>query len=104
MSGAGSPLPCRRQLHHANNFLVARGDLRLAQSVPALIRWLNEIDSTHVAVAGGKGASLGELVRAGAPVPPAFIVTSAAFEAFMGVGRSGGPRSRDCRTSRLGNP
>ena len=40
---------------------------------------LSELDSSQVAVAGGKGASLGELTRAGAPVPPGFVVTSAAF-------------------------
>ncbi|MGH3301626.1 MAG: PEP/pyruvate-binding domain-containing protein [Streptosporangiaceae bacterium] len=31
------------------------------------------------AVVGGKGASLGELGRAGLPVPPGFVVTAAAF-------------------------
>ncbi|MBW5483278.1 phosphoenolpyruvate synthase [Streptomyces bambusae] len=30
-------------------------------------------------VAGGKGANLGELVRAGFPVPPGFVVTTAAY-------------------------
>ena len=34
-------------------------------------------------IAGGKGASLGELMRAGAPVPAGFVVTSAAFDRFM---------------------
>jgi len=32
---------------------------------------------------GGKGASLGELTFAGAPVPPGFVVTTDAFEAFL---------------------
>jgi pyruvate,water dikinase len=32
---------------------------------------------------GGKGASLGELTRAGIRVPPGFAVTTAAFEAFL---------------------
>lgn len=40
-------------------------------------------------VAGGKGASLGELTRAGLPVPPGFIVTVAAFERAMQVPDSG---------------
>lgn len=47
---------------------------------------LSELDATSVAVAGGKASSLGELIRAGAPVPPGFVVTSAAFEAFMDRG------------------
>ena len=46
---------------------------------------LNELDSTQVSLAGGKGASLGELMRAGVSVPPGFVVTSQAFDAFMKV-------------------
>jgi pyruvate, water dikinase len=34
---------------------------------------------------GGKGASLGELTHAGVPVPPGYVVTTAAFEAFLGA-------------------
>ena len=37
-------------------------------------------DRPHV---GGKGASLGELQRAGIAVPPGFIVRTAAFECFL---------------------
>ena len=33
--------------------------------------------------AGGKGANLGELVRAGFPVPPGFVVTTNAYAAFV---------------------
>jgi len=47
---------------------------------------LDELDSSAVGVAGGKGASLGELVRAGAPVPPALVIASTAFETFMNSG------------------
>lgn len=32
---------------------------------------------------GGKSASLGELTNAGVPVPPGFVVTTAAFEEFL---------------------
>ena len=49
----------------------------------SLTNRLSELDSSSVAEAGGKGSSLGELMRAGAPVPPGFVVTSAAFKAFM---------------------
>jgi pyruvate,water dikinase len=34
-------------------------------------------------IAGGKGASLGEMTKAGIPVPPGFVVTSQAFEYFL---------------------
>jgi len=38
-----------------------------------------------IAVAGGKGANLGELTRAGLPVPPGFVLTTAAYR-DVGVG------------------
>ena len=50
-----------------------------------MIYELNELDSSYVAEAGGKGSSLGELIRVGVPVPAGFVVTSAAFEQFMSV-------------------
>ncbi len=46
---------------------------------PQLIYTLTELDSSQVATAGGKGSSLGELTRAGAPVPPGFVVSAQAF-------------------------
>ena len=47
------------------------------------IRRLDDLDGTHVGLAGGKGASLGELIRAGVRVPPGFVVTRPAFDAFL---------------------
>ncbi len=47
------------------------------------IAWIDELSAHDVETAGGKGANLGELTRAGAPVPPAFVVTSAAYLAAM---------------------
>jgi len=44
---------------------------------------LEEIDASKVPLGGGKGASLGELVRAGVRVPPGFVITRPAFDAFM---------------------
>ena len=44
---------------------------------------LSDIGTNDATIAGGKGASLGELMRAGAPVPVGFVVTSAAFDRFM---------------------
>jgi pyruvate,water dikinase len=40
-------------------------------------------DARDPAVVGGKGASLGELTRAGVAVPPGFVVTAGAFAAAM---------------------
>src|SRR3989344_3852035 len=42
-----------------------------------------EITKDDVALAGGKGASLGEMTAAGISVPPGFVVTAQAFEAFL---------------------
>lgn len=44
---------------------------------------LSEVTRHDLAVAGGKGANLGELVRAGFPVPPGFVVTTAAYDAAV---------------------
>ncbi len=49
-----------------------------ARSVVA-VRSLGELGREDVELAGGKGANLGELTRAGFPVPPGFVVTAAAY-------------------------
>src|SRR5690606_16425542 len=41
-----------------------------------------ELGRDDVAEVGGKGANLGEMTRAGLPVPPGFVVTVAAFHRF----------------------
>ncbi|HEX6709413.1 MAG TPA: PEP/pyruvate-binding domain-containing protein [Rubrobacter sp.] len=45
-----------------------------------LILPFKAIDRSALPVAGGKGANLGELVRAGLPVPAGFCITTAAYE------------------------
>ena len=45
--------------------------------------WFDEIRKDDIALAGGKGANLGELSRAGLPVPLGFVVTTKAYEAFV---------------------
>src|SRR5215470_13419205 len=42
-----------------------------------------EVDGTRLPEVGGKGANLGELTRAGFPVPPGFCVTTAAYRDFV---------------------
>jgi pyruvate,water dikinase len=37
--------------------------------------------------AGGKAANLGEMIRAGFPVPPGFVITSAAYDRFVDQNR-----------------
>ncbi len=43
----------------------------------------NQVGKDDVSLAGGKGANLGEMTRAGLPVPPGFIVTSTAYFNFL---------------------
>lgn len=42
-----------------------------------------EVGKNDIALAGGKGANLGEMTRAQIPVPPGFIVTSEAYFRFL---------------------
>ncbi|MGH3823620.1 MAG: PEP/pyruvate-binding domain-containing protein [Pseudonocardiaceae bacterium] len=43
----------------------------------------DQVGRDDVDVAGGKGANLGELARAGLPVPPGFVLTTAAYREFV---------------------
>ena len=47
------------------------------------IRPLDTVGRDDVDLAGGKGANLGELVRAGLPVPPGFVLTTDAYRAHV---------------------
>lgn len=42
-----------------------------------------QLRKTDVGIAGGKGASLGEMTNAGIPVPPGFVVLAPAFDRFL---------------------
>jgi pyruvate,water dikinase len=41
--------------------------------------WFNELTREDVSLAGGKGANLGEMTRAGLPIPSGFVITAQAF-------------------------
>ena len=47
------------------------------------IVWFREVRAKDVALVGGKGANLGELVNANFPVPAGFIITSEAYFDFI---------------------
>lgn len=47
------------------------------------IKPFSEIGKDDASIAGGKGASLGEMTQAGIPVPPGFVVTAGAFDHFL---------------------
>ena len=49
----------------------------------AFLKPFKQISKHDVAIAGGKGASLGEMTQARIPVPPGFVVLAGAFDAFL---------------------
>jgi pyruvate,water dikinase len=59
------------------------------------VRDLGDVGAGDRAAVGGKGASLGELIRAGIPVPAGFVVTVEAFERGMRALDPGGEIGRE---------
>lgn len=57
-----------------------------AQARSGLIRSFEDLAREDVAFAGGKGANLGELTRAGFSVPAGFVVGAAAYDLFVTTG------------------
>jgi len=49
----------------------------------SFIRLFSELSKNDVHLAGGKGASLGEMTQAGIPVPPGFVILAPAFDRFL---------------------
>lgn len=45
--------------------------------------WFEEVGRDDLGLVGGKGANLGELTRAGIPVPPGFVVTADTYFHFI---------------------
>lgn len=51
------------------------------------VKWFSELKNTDVSIAGGKGASLGEMYNSGFPVPPGFVITAQAYSHFISSAR-----------------
>ena len=51
---------------------------RTIETEPIIVA-LTEVDASFLPLVGGKGANLGEMIRAGFPVPPGFCVTTVAY-------------------------
>jgi pyruvate,water dikinase len=54
-----------------------------AEASLSYIAWFEELSKQDASLVGGKGANLGEMTRAGFPVPPGYVVTVEAFRAFV---------------------
>jgi len=48
-----------------------------------IIVWLGDERASDVKLVGGKAAGLNEMIKAGIPVPPGFIVTTEAYRQFI---------------------
>src|SRR5690242_19478160 len=66
-----------------------------------LVCWLQDLGQDDGGLAGGKAAHLGELLRAGLPVPPGFVVTTAAYDHFLAAN---GLREEVERLTRTSHP
>src|SRR5262245_56999025 len=58
------------------------GEVHSAGASPLVLPF-TQIGRGDLALAGGKGANLGKMTRAGFPVPPGFCVTTAAYRLFL---------------------
>lgn len=47
------------------------------------VKWFQELSNKDISVAGGKGASLAEMINNKFPVPPGFVVTAHAYDLFI---------------------
>jgi len=47
------------------------------------VYWFAELSKDSLAIAGGKGANLGEMVKAGFPVPPGCAISTQAYRSFV---------------------
>lgn len=57
----------------------------LNTTTTAYVLDFEEISAADLPLVGGKGANLGEMVKADFPVPPGFCLTTAAFERFIAL-------------------
>ncbi len=47
------------------------------------VKFFNRLSKSDILIAGGKGASLGEMTKVGIPVPPGFVILVEAFDKFL---------------------
>jgi rifampicin phosphotransferase len=55
----------------------------------------SQVDADSVGLVGGKGANLGQMTRAGLPVPPGFCLNAAAYREFLQSPSSAGVTARE---------
>jgi rifampicin phosphotransferase len=70
-------------IEHITPYRAAGSRLSGHGASDVLVTPLAELSAQDLPLAGGKGANLGELIRAGFPVPEGFVVTTAAYAAVL---------------------
>lgn len=79
-----SPTP-RGNLNKNNSFPVLKRAIG-SKALPFLTgftKFFASLNKNSVSEAGGKGAQLGEMSKAGIPIPPGFVVLSQTFDRFL---------------------
>jgi pyruvate, water dikinase len=71
---------------------------------PPLICWTKDLSRSDISRVGGKGANLGELGRAGLPVPPAFVITVDAYARFRAASQLGSALDKKLRGINVDDP
>lgn len=52
----------------------------------SIVKFFNDIADDNINLVGGKGLSLGKMVRVGLPVPPGFVITTELYNKFKSSG------------------
>jgi len=55
----------------------------LSEMKKELVIWFENLRKTDIPSVGGKNANLGEMIKAGIPVPPGFAITAYAYKKFI---------------------
>lgn len=55
----------------------------MASKEEKLVLWFDELNKGDTPLVGGKNANLGEMMRAGIPIPPGFAITAYAYKKFI---------------------
>lgn len=83
--GGHAPVAAIFQAHRAAPRALLpdrRGGVHSLDMTNPAVLWPETVSGADTAQAGGKGASLGEMIASGFPVPPRFVVTAPVCERF----------------------
>jgi pyruvate,orthophosphate dikinase len=79
--------PVKPRVHHHNGHGQAKKPAPRARAKEQWVYLFAEGDAQMRDLLGGKGANLAEMTRIGLPVPPGFVVTTRACNAYLAAGQ-----------------